>query len=80
MYYVYLVKSELFSDQIYTGFTENIEERILAHNMGKSVHTAKYRPWKLQTYLVFQTKEQALSFEKYLKSHSGRVFAAKRLF
>ena len=79
IYYIYLIKSELFLDQWYVGFTEDINQRILDHNAGKSLHTAKYKPWTLQTYLVFQTKKQALDFEKYLKSHSGRVFAKKRL-
>lgn len=29
-------------------------------------------------YLAFDNKEKAIEFEKYLKSHSGRVFARKR--
>ena len=56
MYYVYLIKSELHSDQIYIGFTEDINQRITDHNAGKSIHTAKFKPWKLQTYLKFETK------------------------
>ncbi|TAG07486.1 MAG: GIY-YIG nuclease family protein [Verrucomicrobia bacterium] len=41
--------------------------------------THKYVPWKLVTYLEFSMREQASTFESYLKSGSGRVIAAKRL-
>ena len=30
-------------------------------------------------YCAFPDKHRALAFEKYLKSHSGRAFAKKRL-
>ncbi|HSW75862.1 MAG TPA: GIY-YIG nuclease family protein [Candidatus Saccharimonadales bacterium] len=80
MHYVYLIKSETFLNKIYFGYTTNIDERIQAHNLGESTHTAKYKPWKLHAYLAFDTKKQALEFETYLKSHSGRAFAQKRLW
>ncbi|MEA1948427.1 MAG: GIY-YIG nuclease family protein, partial [Thermodesulfobacteriota bacterium] len=41
---------------------------------GKSKHTAKYKPWELVTYTAFSERSKALSFEKYLKSHSGKAF------
>jgi predicted GIY-YIG superfamily endonuclease len=49
------------------------------HNAGKSPRTAKYRPWTLLWYCAFPAKMPALAFEIYLKSHSGRAFAKKRL-
>jgi hypothetical protein len=48
-------------------------------NAGKSAHTTKFRPWELVWYCAFRDKYKALAFEKYLKSHSGRAFAKKRL-
>jgi predicted GIY-YIG superfamily endonuclease len=39
----------------------------------------KFKPWKLVWYCAFPDKYKALAFEKYLKSHSGRAFAKKRL-
>ena len=77
MYYVYLLKSINHSDQIYIGFTLDLKERLKVHNAGGSTHTAKYKPWLLHAYFAFSTKKQALDFEKYLKSHSGRAFASK---
>jgi hypothetical protein len=42
--------------------------------------TAKYKPWDLITCQAFNDRSKALSFEKYLKSHSGKAFANKRLW
>ena len=79
MYYVYLLRSIPNPDQTYIGYTENLKSRLQAHNHGQSRHTSKYKPWDLITYLSFNDKDIALSFEKYLKSHSGKAFANKRL-
>jgi predicted GIY-YIG superfamily endonuclease len=67
-------------DQTYVGFTEDLQVRLKAHNQGQSTHTAKYKPWDLITYHAFKDRSKALSFEKYLKSHSGKAFANKRLW
>ena len=79
MYYVYIIKSEKDPNQFYTGFSENIEQRIKDHNLGKSIHTNKFKPWKLIYYCAFKEKNKALDFEEYLKSSSGRAFRNKRL-
>jgi predicted GIY-YIG superfamily endonuclease len=50
------------------------------HNSGGSVHTANNRPWKLVTYIAFDSEEKALVFEKYIKIGSGHAFAKKRLW
>lgn len=41
--------------------------------------TAPYRPWKLITYLAFDSQKLAKDFERYLKSGSGKAFTYKRL-
>ena len=79
MWYVYIIRSINFSDQEYTGATADMKRRIAEHNAGKSTHTAKFMPWELVWYCAFRDKHRALDFEKYLKSHSGRAFAKKRL-
>lgn len=80
MYYVYLIQSESRPDQRYVGFSEDLKARLKAHNVGQSVHTAKYRPWRLVTYLAFHERQRALEFEGYLKTGSGNAFANKRLW
>ena len=47
MYYVYLIKSKNFPEEVYLGFTTDLKERIKTHNSGGSLHTAKYKPWAL---------------------------------
>lgn len=77
MWYVYIIRSIEHPDQEYTG--EDLKRRIPDHNAGRSAHTSKFKPWKLAWYCAFPEKYKALAFEKYLKSHSGRAFAKKRL-
>ena len=79
MKYVYLIQSISHPDQRYVGSTSNLNKRIAAHNEGRSPHTAKFKPWKLVTYLGFTDQSKAIAFEKYLKTASGRAFAKKRL-
>lgn len=76
MYYVYILRSEV-SDQIYTGTTENLKNRLTDHNSGKSPHTSKFKPWRLVNYIAFEDKKAAYDFEAYLKTGSGRAFARK---
>lgn len=77
MKYVYLLQSLTVPDQYYTGSTDNFNERLKAHNSGKSPHTAKYIPWKPIVVFWFADDQSAIAFERYLKSGSGRAFALK---
>ena len=79
MYFVYSIQSENNTDRYYVGLTSDIKRRLEEHNTGKSVHTNKFRPWKLVTYTFFMDKSRAEKFEAYLKTSSGRAFAKKRL-
>jgi predicted GIY-YIG superfamily endonuclease len=79
LYYVYILKSTVGTDRFYTGFTENLENRLKDHNSGKDSHTVKYKPWRIKTAIAFSDRNKALEFERYLKSPSGRAFAKKRL-
>lgn len=80
MHYVYLLQSLSDSEQRYVGFTTDLKKRFKSHNEGASKHTAKYKPWKLVTYLSFESERRAREFEHYLKSGSGKAFANKRLW
>jgi predicted GIY-YIG superfamily endonuclease len=76
-HYVYILRSESEPERHYTGITSNLRSRLQAHNAGLCEHTAKYRPWVVETSIMFRSKEKAIAFERYLKSHSGRAFATK---
>jgi putative endonuclease len=79
MQYVYILQSAGDEPHFYTGLTENVHARLDKHNAGAVPHTSKYRPWRLKTYVCFSDRDQAVRFERYLKSPSGRAFAKKRL-
>ena len=80
MKYVYLLGSGSRPDKTYIGLTENLEDRLKAHNEGSSAHTARFRPWKLEVAIAFRQDENAESFEEYLKSGSGRAFAKRHFW
>ncbi len=61
----------------YVGMTENLEERLKVHNSGGVPHTSKFAPWEIETAIAFRSKDRAVVFERYLKTHSGRAFAKK---
>ena len=72
MFTVYVLYSEKF-DKIYIGFTSDIEERLKAHNeLATKGWTIKFRPWKLIHSELFETKANAMSREKELKTAKGR--------
>jgi len=76
-YYVYILTSERNPKQHYTGFTTNLTARLKKHNEGGCPHTAKFRPWRIETAIRFSSEAKARAFEKYLKSGSGRTFALR---
>lgn len=78
-HYVYILQSVSNPDRFYTGFTDNLKERLAEHNAGKSIHTRSLVPWQIKTSIAFASREAALNFERYLKTSSGRDFAKKRL-
>ena len=80
MYYVYLLRSIKNSIKTYIGYTTDLKQRLETHNSGGSIHTKQNMPWKLVVYLVFDSEEKALAFEKYIKVGSGHAFAKKRFW
>ncbi|NQT62065.1 MAG: GIY-YIG nuclease family protein [Candidatus Marinimicrobia bacterium] len=79
MHYVYIIQSISHPDRFYTGVTGDLKRRLSEHNRHEDEYSSRYKPWTIKTYLAFQSKEQAIAFEKYLKTPSGRAFAKKRL-
>jgi putative endonuclease len=79
MHYVYLLRSETHPDQTYVGSTHDLRDRIDQRNAGKSIHTNKFKPWNLLAYVALPDKLLAETFERYLKTGSGRAFAKRHL-
>jgi predicted GIY-YIG superfamily endonuclease len=79
MKYVYILKSLAAEEHFYTGITDDLDARLAKHNAGAVIHTSKFRPWRIKSYVAFTDDARAFDFEKYLKSGSGRAFAKARL-
>ena len=66
MNYTYIV--ECSDGSLYTGWTNNIEKRIQAHNEGRGARYTRGRtPVKLVHLEEFETKEEAMSREFAIK-------------
>ncbi len=77
MKYVYMLQSIDFPDRHYVGAAHDLKQRVNAHNAGESLHTSKFKPWKLIGYVAFADHGKADRFERYLKTGSGRAFAKR---
>ena len=80
MQYVYLIGSAGVASQRYVGITSDLKQRLGDHNAGKSAFTARFKPWRLVTYIAFSDGAKAPEFERYLRSGSGHAFANRRLW
>ncbi|MCU4158358.1 GIY-YIG nuclease family protein [Carboxylicivirga sp. A043] len=74
MYHVYVLYS-LRYNKIYIGFTSDLEQRLLSHNvLSTKGYTVKYRPWSLLFTESYENKADAMKREKQLKGGKGRAF------
>ena len=78
MYIVYILLSVKYSSRYYIGFTENLQNRLIAHNTSSAGYSSRYAPWEIHTYITFKDEKLARKFEKYLKAGSGQAFLKKR--
>jgi putative endonuclease len=76
-YTVYILKCS--DNTHYVGCTSNLDDRLLRHARGEVHYTASRLPVRLKVFTVFDNKYDAYSYEKYLKSGSGRAVMNKRL-
>ena len=66
MNYTYILKCK--DGSLYTGWTNDLEQRVAAHNTGKGAkYTKARRPVELVYFEEFETKEQAMKREDAIK-------------
>lgn len=66
VYYTYMVKCS--DGSLYTGYTNDLDRRVSAHNSGNGAkYTKSRRPVELVYYEEFDTKEEAMSREWHIK-------------
>ena len=71
MNYTYILKCR--DDSLYTGWTNNLEKRLITHNEGKGAkYTKARRPVELVYYEEFQTREEAMKREYAIKQMSRK--------
>ena len=75
--FVYILRSERDPARHYVGITSNVDERLEWHNHGPCGYTLADRPWSVVVTMEFRTEAEAVRFEKYRKSGSGRAFAKR---
>lgn len=78
MFFVYVLYSDGF-DKYYVGLSENVDKRLKAHNEGQNKSTKPYIPWRVVHLEEYETRNEARTREKYLKSASGRRWRKKNI-
>ena len=78
MFFTYVLQSEK-DHQFYTGYTHDLKLRFEQHQQGLVDSTKHRRPLKLIYYEACLDQKDALTREKYLKTHYGKMFIKKRL-
>jgi putative endonuclease len=79
MFYVYVLYSKKY-DKTYTGYTSNLEQRLLSHNeLSSKDWTKRYRPWHVAYFETFPTKSEAMKREKHFKTGIGREFINEKI-
>ncbi|WP_227009075.1 GIY-YIG nuclease family protein [Christiangramia fulva] len=70
-YAIYILKCS--NGQYYTGYTENVDKRLEAHNKGNVNFTKDKLPVELVHLSLFPNKKKACDFERYLKTGFERL-------
>jgi putative endonuclease len=78
MHFVYVLKS-LTDGRLYTGYTQNLEERLREHNEGEVTSTKHRRPFEIVYYEASRNQRDALHREKYLKTSYGKRYLKSRI-
>ena len=77
-WFVYVIQS-LKDGSLYTGMSQNPENRLLEHNNKKSTYTSSRVPWEIIYIEECADRLEARKREKYFKSSAGRRFIKKIL-
>jgi len=77
-YYTYVLLS-LKDNEIYIGYTDDLNHRFKKHNLGQVPSTKARTPLKLIYFEGCLTKEKAIEREKTLKTGFGRKYIKNRI-
>ena len=77
-YVIYVLRS-LKDGKLYIGHTDSLHMRLIRHHSGDVRSTKGRRPLKLVYSESVQTREKAVSRERYFKSGPGHRFLQSKL-
>ncbi len=77
-YYIYVLKSEK-DDMFYTGYTNDLKERLKMHNQGRVNSTKNRTPFVLVYFEGCLNQQDATHREKYLKTSWGKRYIKERM-
>ena len=76
-YSIYILYNEK-NDKFYIGQTNDIERRLIEHNLGKSNYTSKYNgEWRLVYQEELSDRTTVLKRERFLKNQKNKNFYKK---
>ena len=68
---------DMMLGKLYTGQTQDLNQRVEAHNSGFSRYTKGRGPWKLVHHEEYDSRGAAMKREMFLKSGKGRELVKK---
>ena len=71
MYTVYVIRS-VVTGLLYTGQTGDFERRFKQHQLGIARYTRGRGPWAIMLTEEYNTLQEAMKRERFLKSGTGR--------
>jgi putative endonuclease len=72
-HFVYILYSKS-RDRYYIGSSADVKQRLSRHNAGATASTKSGRPWRVVYTELFQSKNEAICRENYLKKMKSRVY------
>ena len=79
MYYFYVLQSKKDMD-LYSGYTNDLQERFKDHNSGRVISTKNRRPFILVYYEAYRSEDDAREREKQVKRRAKAFISLKRRF
>ncbi|MEK7178327.1 MAG: GIY-YIG nuclease family protein [Patescibacteria group bacterium] len=79
MYYFYVLQSKKDED-LYSGYTNDLQERFKDHNSGRVISTKNRRPLFLVYYEAYRSEDDAREREKQVKKRAKAFISLKRRF
>ena len=72
-YFIYILRSQK-DGSYYVGSTQDIDERLLRHNRGRTNYTRAKRPWELVYSEEFPDRSGAIKREHEIKRRKSKAY------